>query len=98
MKTDLNQVKNLLNQHRDLLRQKYHVENLGIFGSMVRGEVRPKSDLDMLVEFSKAPGLFKFIELEEFLSRVVGRKVDLVTKRALKPTISEDVLQDVLYV
>ena len=49
------------------LKEKYHVSYLGIFGSHVRGEQKPGSDLDVLVEFSKNPTIFKFINLENYL-------------------------------
>ena len=52
----------------------------------------------MLVEFSKPVGFFKFIELEEFLGKLTGKKVDLVTKKALKPAIKNEILQEVSYV
>ena len=63
-----------------------------------RGDERGGSDIDMLVEFSKPVGFFKFIELEEFLGKLTGKKVDLVTKKALKPAIKNEILQEVSYV
>ena len=76
------------------------METLGIFGSYVRGEQTSKSDLDMIIEYSPDahPTLFQLLELEEFLSEKVGIKVDLGTKRSLKPHIGENILQEVIYV
>jgi predicted nucleotidyltransferase len=56
------------------------------------------SDIDLLVTFSKPIGMFAFIETEEYLSKLLGKKVDLVTKKALKTSIKEDILQQLIYV
>ncbi|MBI2327190.1 nucleotidyltransferase family protein [Candidatus Curtissbacteria bacterium] len=98
MKTNVEQIKETLDQNMKLLRDKYGVKQLGVFGSVSRGENIETSDIDLLVEFSKPIGLFKFIELEEYLGELLGNKVDLVTKDALKPAIKEDVLREVIYV
>jgi uncharacterized protein len=67
--------------------QPYRVERIALFGSVVRGEETPESDVDILVTFSKPIGLFKWVELEEQLSKQLGRKADLVSAKALKPRI-----------
>ena len=96
MKT-IKQIKDTLGKHRREIRQKYKVSEIGVFGSYVRGEQKKKSDVDILVEFSKIPGLFRYMELEEYLSRLLGAKVDLVHKRALKPMIGKHILSEVIY-
>jgi len=53
--------------------------------------------VDILVEFKKPIGLFKFLELEEYLSDLIGRKVDLVSKKALKPRIGKHILREVAF-
>lgn len=88
----------LLRQHPPNLSKKYSISYLGIFGSYVRGEQKEDSDLDVLVEFSKIPDLFEFIGLEQELSDMLGVKVDLVMKNALKPTIGERILEEVVQV
>jgi len=80
------------------LRNEYSVSSIGVFGSFSRGEDKKSSDVDILVEFSEPVGMFKFIELEEYLSKLIGKKVDLVTKNALKPAIREEILEEVIYV
>ena len=80
------------------LRQKYCVKRLGIFGSVVRDEQRKGSDVDMLVEFTSPIGFFDFIRLEDFLAETLNQKVDLVSKKALKPAIKDDVLKETIYV
>lgn len=95
---NLNEIKNILSHHKDEIKQKYPVKELGIFGSYVRGEEKEASDLDILVELEKAIGLLKFIEIEEYLSELLGVKVDLVMKGALKPRIGKRILREVVYV
>ncbi|MBU1016950.1 MAG: nucleotidyltransferase family protein [Patescibacteria group bacterium] len=80
------------------LKQKYNVKRLGIFGSVVRGEQKKGSDVDVLVEFVSPIGLFDFIGLENFLAKTLNQKVDLVSKKALKKVIKADVLKETVYV
>lgn len=69
-----------------------------MFGSRVRQEVQLESDLDLLVTFHTPPSLFKFIELENYLTDELGIKVDLVMKDALKPRIGANILKEVITV
>jgi predicted nucleotidyltransferase len=97
-KMDFNQLIALLRQQLPFLVERYHVESLGAFGSYVRNEERPTSDLDLLVTFYDPPGLLEFIELENYLSDLLGVKVDLVMREALKPRIGERILSEVVQV
>lgn len=92
------QIKKILSGQRDVLKNNYHVKELGLFGSVVRGENTKDSDVDILVEFETPVGFFEFIRLENFLAKVIGNKVDLVSKKALKRAIREEVLKHVMYV
>jgi hypothetical protein len=76
--------------------RRYGVTELSLFGSAVRGAMGPESDIDVLVEFDSAAriGIFKFESLVEGLEALVGRKVDLVTKRGLKPWVRPEVLRE----
>jgi hypothetical protein len=87
-----------LRQLLPLLSERYGIETLGVFGSYVRQEASPTSDLDLLVTFSDPPGLIKFIELENTLSDYLGIRVDLVMKDALKPAIGKRILEEVLLI
>lgn len=98
MSRDLQKSLQLLNQHFDEIDSKFGVKKLGIFGSVARGEGTSRSDIDVLVEFYKPVGFFKFIELENFLTGLLKKKVDLVTKNALKTTIKPIILKEVIYV
>lgn len=76
------------------LAAKYHVGTLEVFGSYVRNEQDPESDLDVLVTFNETPSLFTYIELENYLSDSLGVKVDLVMKTALKPRLEQRILSE----
>ena len=93
MKT-LQEISRILKAHKAELRERYTVKEIEIFGSHVRGEQGKKSDVDILVEFSGTIDLFTFMELEEYLSTLVGSKVDLVMKETLKPRIREGILKE----
>jgi predicted nucleotidyltransferase len=67
--------------------QPYGVTRVALFGSVARGEETPESDIDILVRFTKPIGLFKWVALEEELSKRLGRKADLVSERALSKYI-----------
>jgi predicted nucleotidyltransferase len=97
-KGTLNRIADILMQSKDELARTYRVKSLGIFGSLVRGEQKEASDIDILVEFIDTPGLIDFIALENHLSELLGAKVDLVMKDSLRPTIGERILQEVVAV
>jgi len=92
----LQQYIEILRHQLPILRAKYHVRFLGVFGSYVQGTPRKTSDLDVLVDFTEAPSLFEFIQLESDLSALLGIKVDLVMKSALKPLIGQHILSEVV--
>ena len=85
-------------QHLPLLRRDFFVDKMGIFGSFIHGDQTEKSDVDVLVDLSKPISMFRFLDLEEKLSQILGRKVDLVTTKALKPIIKDQILQETVYV
>ena len=92
------EIKEILKSHKAELRSKYGVREIGIFGSYVKEEQKETSDLDILVEFEKPLGLLEFVGLKNHLSDLLGVNVDLVMRKALKPTIGKRVLGEVVYV
>jgi predicted nucleotidyltransferase len=80
------------------LKEKFKVKTIGFFGSSVRGAQKNTSDLDILVDFDEPISLFRFIELEDFLSQQLGVKIDLVMRDALKPRIKDSILNETIYV
>ena len=88
------EIRKIINEYKLLLKDKFKVKSMEIFGSYLKGEQSAGSDIDILVEFHSAIDLFKFIELENFLSEVLGGKVDLVMRDALKPRIKDRILKE----
>jgi len=94
----IEELKSQIEALKPVLRERFKVKTIGIFGSYVRGEQKRRSDLDLLVEFSESPSLFEFVEMEDFLSQKLGLKVDLVMRDALKPRIKDSILSEAVYV
>jgi len=92
------EIRRILKEQIEILQERYKVKKIGIFGSYIHGDNKTDSDIDILVEFSVPPDIFEFIRLEEFLSNLLGRKVDLVSIKALKPMIKENILQEAIYI
>ncbi len=80
--------------HRDELREKYKVNELELFGSYARGEQKDKSDLDILVEFEEPVSLLGLVRVENYLSELLGVKIDLVPKKDLRPELKDRVLSE----
>ena len=89
----IEEIKEKLKELEPYLGERFKIRRIGIFGSYVRGEQKKNSDVDILAEYIKEPGLFEFIELEDFLSKNLGVKVDLVMKNSLKPFIGKHILK-----
>ena len=68
--------------------------NIRVFGSVARGDARPDSDLDLLVEFQPEPSLFDHARLVLDLERIVGRRVDVATERELRPRYREQAIRE----
>jgi len=96
MKKKIDRIILKLQENKPVLEEKYSVKNLEVFGSYVLGEQKKGSDLDVLVDFYKTIDLFKYIELENYLSETLGVKVDLVMKDALKPRIKDRILNEAI--
>jgi len=94
----IDEIKKKLSEHKKEMSEKYKIREIGVFGSFVRNEQNIKSDIDILVEFEVTPTLLKFISLENYLSDLLGIKVDLVMKKALKPTIGKTILEEVIFI
>jgi len=76
--------------------KRNHIKKLSVFGSAVRGELQPDSDIDLLVEFERdlTPGLFSIIRMEMELAEMLGRKVDLRTPEDLSQYFRDEVVRD----
>ena len=96
--TTLDQITKVLSQKKPRLAQA-GIKEIGVFGSYVRGEQRPDSDLDVLIDIERPAkiDLLELIDLEQELSADLGVSVDLVLKPALRPSLSKQVLSEVVY-
>ena len=97
MKT-LEEIKDILKRHKEEVIREYKVKKIGIFGSIVRGEQKKRSDIDILVEYYELPDLLKLIELERRLQRILRKKVDLVEKHGIRPELKDRILKEVVYI
>jgi hypothetical protein len=95
---EVDELRNTLRALLPFLLTRYGVTSLSLFGSRARGDDRADSDVDILVEFSTAPSLLRFLELEEFLSEALHLRVDLVMRSALKPALGKRILQEAVSV
>ena len=87
-----------LRAHREELQRRFGVRRMAIFGSLVRGEAGPQSDVDILVEFEPGRGLLNHAGLMLYLQSLLGCPVDVVTVRGLKPRFREKVLHEAIVV
>ena len=93
----LDEIRDILRSHKQDLRMKYHVKELGVFGSFARGEESNSSDVDILVDFDEPIG-WEYIDLIAYLESILGMKVDLVTPMALKRQIKDNILKELVSV
>jgi uncharacterized protein len=92
---NLEQARSKLREELPVLRQKFSVKSLSVFGSVARLDPQP-NDLDLIVEFYDVPGLFGFVALENYLSDMLGVRVDLLTLDSLKPRVSKNALKEMV--
>jgi hypothetical protein len=96
MKT-LQEIKSTLSSHKNRLFNDYPIKSIAIFGSYSRKEQNETSDLDILVEFSDRIGI-RFVDLADDLEKIVGFKVDLVSKKGIKEKYLKSINSDLIYV
>lgn len=93
---DKNEILEKLRELKPILSEEYAVKEIGIFGSFANNEASDESDIDVLVELQRPIG-WNFFTLQIYLEGIFGRKVDLVTKNALKEQIKDRILSQVNY-
>ena len=97
--TDKSDVRHVLMSNASYLKEYFYVKELGIFGSFANGKQRKSSDVDVLVVFDKGhKDFFNYMRLKNSIEELVGRKVDLVIKEAVKPRLKDKILGEVEYV
>jgi hypothetical protein len=94
----LDEIRDALKKHKEEVIRDYNVKEIGIFGSVARGEQGRRSDIDILVEYYELPDLLKLIALERRLQRILKNKVDLVEKSGIRPELRDRILNEVVYI
>jgi hypothetical protein len=97
MMINKNDILDKLKDLKPILHKDFAVKQIGLFGSFADDSNTVDSDIDLIVEFERPIG-WKYFSLEIYLERVFGRKIDLVTKNALKKQVKERILKQVKYV
>lgn len=95
--TDLNTIKQILTQLKPELTKKYHVRSIGLFGSVVRDDFNPTSDIDIIVDFSQPIGI-EFIDLANYIEKKLKKSIDLVSKNGLKQKYYSTFESEIIYV
>ncbi len=97
--TEKDQIIKKLKELKPYLEKEYSVEEIGIFGSYVKGEQTENSDVDILVSLKSGHciGLIEFCGLKDFLTDILGINVDLITKKGIKPALKKYILNEVVY-
>ena len=90
------EVLEVLRSHRSEARARFGAREMGLFGSAARDELQMNSDVDVLVEFDRPATLDLYLGLQDYLSGLLGRPVDLVTRRGLKPRAWQTIQQDLI--
>lgn len=93
----LQQILQVLRDHKPELQRKYPISRLGVFGSYARGEATEKSDIDIAVEITGPMGL-SFVAMADEIEELFGIKTDVIPKRAIKPQYLPFVEKDIVYV
>ncbi len=94
---NLSNVVHILKALKPELTDKYHVSSIGLFGSIVRDDFTPESDVDIIVDFSQPVGI-EFVDLADLIEDRIGKPVDLVSRNGIKPRYFEAIAPEILYV
>ncbi len=95
--TKLTFIKNTLSLLKPELTEKFFVNSIGLFGSVVRDDFNESSDIDIIVDFSQPIGI-EFIDLADFIESKLRKKVDLVSKNGIKTKYFHQIESEIIYV
>lgn len=98
MNKELIKIIKKITQLKPILKEKYCINEIGIFGSYVKNQQTKDSDIDILVDFTDDIDIFTVADLINMLNSVFGKKIDIVNKKTLRPKISKNILSEVIYV
>lgn len=92
----IEEIKEIINSHKDFFENNYNVENFLLFGSYAKNKQTMDSDIDLLVNFKQPIDMFDFIDLQEYLSKIFNKKIDLGTINSLKEFVKNSVLNEAI--
>jgi predicted nucleotidyltransferase len=95
--TSVEEIREIIDQHRPELKSQFHVDQIAVFGSYARGTQKKRSDIDFLITFDRAISLFDHVDLTIYLKELMGCKVDIIPHDNLRPELREYVLKDLVY-
>ena len=95
--SNLDTIKSILIQLKPELIKKYSISSIGLFGSIVRNDFTDKSDIYIIVDFSKPIGV-EFIDLADLIEKKLQKRVDLVSKNGVKPKYFNEIKSEIIYV
>ena len=93
----LEAIKKILEKLKPELTKKYHVRSIGLFGSIVRDDITPARDIDIIVDFSQPIGI-EFVDLGDLIEQKLNQKIDLVSRNGIKPKYFREIEAEIVYV
>jgi len=95
----LEEAQQILKEHKEFLKKRFGIKEIGIFGSYARREQTSTSDIDIVIEFETGHKTFdNYMDLKFFLEDILGLKVDLITKKSIKRRLQPYILKELIYV
>ena len=92
----IEEIKTILNDNKDYFAEKYNVNNFLLFGSYAKNLQTAESDIDLLVNFTQPVDMFDFVDLQEYLTKIFNKKIDLGTVNGLKSFVKDSILKEAL--
>lgn len=90
------EIRNILNEHKDFFETKYFVQNFLLFGSYAKNQQTQASDIDLLVNFTQPIDMFDFIDLQDYLTGIFNKRIDLGTLNGLKSFVKSSILKEAI--
>jgi len=94
----IEEIKRILELYKEDLEKKFKVKEIGIFGSYVRKAQNKNSDLDILIKIEDSISLLDLVKLENYLTSLLGVKIDLIPKEDIREELREEILKEAIYV
>ncbi|KYC53456.1 MAG: Nucleotidyltransferase domain protein [Candidatus Methanofastidiosum methylothiophilum] len=91
-------IEKIIEKEKEELLREYKIKNIGIFGSYAKNTAKEKSDIDLIVEFEEPVSLLGVIKAENYLTELLGIRVDLVPKEDIRKELKETILKEVIYI